>query len=255
MLRAILFDINGTLIDIDTDEDREDIYRAIGHFLLYQGIALRRGEVRELYFRILDEQRRASRELYPEFDAVAIWRDIITCHATNVTRALPREKLDQLPLVLAELYRGISRKRLQLYPDAINVLARLSLHYRLAAVTDAQSAWAVPELHATGLLDYLNPIIVSGDYGYRKPDTRLFEAALEQLQVSATEAIYVGNDMYRDIYGAQQAGMKAVFLASSRQGDKYRLGVQPDYVIHHLSELAQAIPHLEKSTLEYSVLR
>lgn len=46
-IRAILFAVNGTLIDIKTDEDLEEIYRAIGHSLTYQGIDLRRGEVRE----------------------------------------------------------------------------------------------------------------------------------------------------------------------------------------------------------------
>jgi putative hydrolase of the HAD superfamily len=34
-------------------------------------------------------------------------------------------------------------------------------------------------LCAVGLLKYFNPIIVSGDYGYRKPDPRLFQKALE----------------------------------------------------------------------------
>jgi putative hydrolase of the HAD superfamily len=34
-IRALLFDVNGTLIDIETDEGLEEIYRAIGHFLTY----------------------------------------------------------------------------------------------------------------------------------------------------------------------------------------------------------------------------
>jgi hypothetical protein len=42
-IRALLFDSNGTLIDIRTDEGLEEIYRAIGHFLTYQGISLHRG--------------------------------------------------------------------------------------------------------------------------------------------------------------------------------------------------------------------
>ena len=35
---AVAFDVNGTLVHIRTDEHREDIFRAIGHFLTYQGI-------------------------------------------------------------------------------------------------------------------------------------------------------------------------------------------------------------------------
>jgi len=35
-LRALLFDINSTLIDIETDERMEECYRAIAHLLTYQ---------------------------------------------------------------------------------------------------------------------------------------------------------------------------------------------------------------------------
>jgi len=48
-VRAIAFDVNGTLTEIVTDEGMDEIFRAVGHFLTYQGIDLRRHEVRELY--------------------------------------------------------------------------------------------------------------------------------------------------------------------------------------------------------------
>jgi len=51
-IRALLFDVNGTLIDIETDDGLAEIYRGIGHFLAYQGISLHRWEVRDLYFRL-----------------------------------------------------------------------------------------------------------------------------------------------------------------------------------------------------------
>jgi len=41
-IRALLLDVNGTLIDIETDEHMEEAYRAIAHFLTYLGIALHR---------------------------------------------------------------------------------------------------------------------------------------------------------------------------------------------------------------------
>ena len=88
--------------------------------------------VRDLYFRILKEQRRASPERYPEFDAVGIWRSIIDEHLTDFTRALPLAKLDQMPLFLAEMSRGISRHRLGLYPHVREVLGVLREGYPLA---------------------------------------------------------------------------------------------------------------------------
>src|SRR5579863_472336 len=147
-IRALLFDVNGTLIDIETDEGMEEIYRAIAHFLTYQGIALHRGEVRDQYFQIMHRQRLTSPETYAEWNAVEVWREILQRNASDYTLALPTKKLEQLPLLLAEMHRGIARKRLRLYPQVKEVLDLLRPHYRMAIVTDAQSAYAVAELQA-----------------------------------------------------------------------------------------------------------
>ena len=235
-IRAIAFDVNGTLVRILADDDEERIFRAAAHFLTYQGIELHRHELRDIYFQIMKEQLRASPEKYPEFDAVGIWRSIIEDHGTDFTRALPAGKLRQMPLFLAEMSRGISRRRLGLYPHAREVLDVLRERYPLALVTDAQSPYARAELHRVGLLDYFDPIVVSGDLGYRKPDRRLFQAALDGMNVAAANAMYVGNDMHRDIFGAREAGLTTVMFDSD-QGKKAYRDCVPDYTITDLRDL------------------
>jgi putative hydrolase of the HAD superfamily len=247
-IHALLFDVNGTLIDILTDEGLEEIYRAIGHFLLYQGISLHRWEVRDLYFEIMQRQRAASAEPLVEWDAVAVWRELLDSKASTYTRSLPSEKREQLPLFLAELHRGIARKRLCLYPQVQETLDQLRSHYQLAIVSDAQSAYAVPELRSVGLLDYFDPIIISGDYGYRKPDPRLFQKALAALKVKPEQALFIGNDPYHDIFGAQQVGMKAILVAYNQNNTAYQ-ATSPDYVIHSFAELPQAINHFVSTIL------
>ena len=239
-IRAVAFDVNGTLVRILTEDGMEQIFRAAAHFLTYQGIDLRRDQVRDLYFRIMKEQQRASSEEYPEFDAVAIWRTIIEAHQTEFTRGLPAEKLEQMPLFLAEMYRGIARRRLRLYPHVREVLDVLRERYPLAVVTDAQSAYARGELHKVGLLDYFDPIVVSGDHGYRKPDRRLFQVALDGMGVAAENALYVGNDMHRDIFGARAVGMTTVMFDSD-QGTKIHLDCVPDYTITDFRDLLKIL--------------
>jgi putative hydrolase of the HAD superfamily len=239
-IRALLFDVNGTLVDIETDEGMEEAYRAIGHFLTYQGINLRRGEVRALYFQIMKEQFAASKESYPEFDVVAVWRELLRRYATDYTRSLEPEKLLEMPLFLAQLQRGISRKRLAAFPQTQEILAELKTRYRLAVVSDAQSAYGLPELRAVGLADYFAPIIISGDYGYRKPDSRLFQAALTELQMRPEEAIFVGNDRFRDVLGARQTGMKTIlFCPQGNAGGSPE--TEPDYILYSHADLPQAL--------------
>lgn len=243
IIRGIIFDINGTLIDIHTDEASEDIYRAISHYLTYQGIYLHRWEVRDKYYEIIDHQRQGSAQEHFEFDAVEAWREFMKLNATGSTLLTP-EKLNQIPLFLAEAYRGISRHRLQLYPDVKAVLEELQGRFRLAALSDAQSAWALPEMQAVGIQSFFNPIILSSDYGFRKPDRRLFEAVLSALEMEPENVLFVGNDMYRDIFGARQLGIKTVFF-SSNQGKQQMNGVSPDYIICRFTELKQAISFFE----------
>ena len=242
-LKGIIFDINGTLTDILTDEGYEEIFRAISHFLTYRGVFLHRWEVRDAYSRIMDEQRKAGGEKYPEFDAVSVWREFLRQYAPG-SKGKPKAS-DPMPRFLAEMYRGISRFRLSLYPEVKAVLDGLRPHYKMAVVSDGQSAWAMPELKAVGLDGYFNPVIVSGDFGYRKPDRRLFHAALTGMGLTPEEVIFVGNDMYRDIYGAGRIGMKTVFF-SSNQGGKEMAGVSPDYIIYRFDELRQAVDFLKE---------
>ncbi len=239
-IRAIAFDVNGTLVQILTEDHSSQIFRAAGHFLTYQGIDLRRHQVQELYFARMKEQQRASRQEHPEFDAVAIWQAIIDEHSSDFTRTLPAEKLAQMPLFLAEMTRGIARRRLRLFPHVRSVLGQLRRHYRLALVTDAQSAYARGELHKVGLLDYFDPIVVSGDHGYRKPDRRLFQLALDGLGVPAEQTLYIGNDMHRDVYGAQQAGMPTVMFDSD-QGTKHYRDTVPDHTITDWRDLLKIL--------------
>jgi putative hydrolase of the HAD superfamily len=235
-IRAVAFDVNGTLVRILADDDEERIYRAAAHFLTYQGIDLHRQELREIYFQLMKEQLRTSPEQYPEFDAVGIWRSIIETHGTDFTRARPAGKLQQMPLFLAEMCRGISRRELGLYPYVREMLDVLRAHYPLAVVSDAQSMYARGELHKVGLLGYFDPIVISGDYGYRKPDRRLFQRALDGMGVAAGHTLYVGNDMYRDIYGAREAGLTTV-LFDSDQGTKVYRDCAPDYTITDFRDL------------------
>lgn len=244
IIKAILFDINGTLIDINTDEANEEIYRGISHILTYQGISMRRWEVRDEYYRIMDVQRKTSQEKYPEFNVVELFREFLN-RRFSALGIIPPDKLKWLPVFLAEAYRGISRNRLQLYPGVLDVLNYLRPRYKLAAISDAQSAWCLPEMRAVGIDGYFDAIIVSGDFGYRKPDLRLFTAALTALRVAPENVLFVGNDMFRDVYAAKQYGIKTVFF-SSNQGGKQAEGVKPDYIIYQFPEMRQAVEFFER---------
>jgi len=59
IIKGIIFDINGTLTDINTNEWLDDVFRVIGNLLSYQGILLAPNAVKEQYFQIMKDQRAA----------------------------------------------------------------------------------------------------------------------------------------------------------------------------------------------------
>jgi putative hydrolase of the HAD superfamily len=234
-IRGILFDLYGTLIDIETDESMEEIYRGIAHFLTYHGIYLHRWEVRDRCYEIMKEQKEERGEEYPEIDVEAIWNSFL--RREGMRAPLARRKL---ALILAQIYRAISRKRLQLYPDVKKVLDELHSAYRMALVSDAQPCYALPEIKAAGLEGYFDPIIISAYYGFRKPDTRLIGKALDTMKLVPAEVICVGNDMYRDIYGASRLGIKTIFV-DSNQGAKFHEKVTPDYFAQRFEDVLRGV--------------
>ena len=56
--------------------------------------------------------------------------------------------------------------------------------------------------------------------------------------------IFVGNDMYRDVFGANRLGIKTVFFKSN-QGEQRKSGAEPDYIIYDFRQLPEAVRFLE----------
>jgi putative hydrolase of the HAD superfamily len=54
--------------------------------------------------------------------------------------------------------------------------------------------------------------VSSAEFGVMKPDPRIFQEALDQMQVSAVDAVMVGDSLPHDVLGARQLGMRGVWL-------------------------------------------
>lgn len=239
MIKGILFDLNGTLIDIYTTESDDQLYRVTTNYLDYYGVKIAPCELKRRFFELNRMQRQQSEEDFPEFDVAKIFQQIIGDYHTR-----PLENTAELARSTAVVFRAAGRYKLECYDGVYEIMRDLKKRFLLGAVSDGQSLWAVPELQSVNLEDFFQTVVVSGDLGYRKPDIRLFKQALDALQLAPQEVIFVGNDMYRDVYGAHAAGMKTVFFKSN-QGDHSYHGADADYIIYNFNELPRAIEFLQ----------
>lgn len=122
-------------------------------------------------------------------------------------------------------------------PDARPVLSALKERgYRVGVLSNTM--W--PRVHHEEVFarDDLDPFIDAAVYTSElpmaKPHVDAFAAVLADLQVAAAEAVFVGDRLWDDILGAQQAGMRAIHIPHSQI---------PDYQVPNGSAVPDATAH------------
>lgn len=226
--RAVIFDMYNTLVQIRTDEGDRRVWRALARLLRYRGLpadgrALRRA------FEAAARATRREGERHPEVDLVAAFDAVLA----GLGYAGP----GPLGAEVAGLFRALTMRSFAPFADTVPALERLRPAVALGMVSDAQRAFLEPELRLAGLAPYFPVRIVSGDYGFRKPDPRLFAMAVAALGVAPEEAAYVGDHPYRDVCGARAAGLTAVLVARpGRPADDHR-ACPPDLTVAGLDEV------------------
>ena len=96
-------------------------------------------------------------------------------------------------------------------------------------------------LRKMGISEFFNVVVVSDEVGWRKPSSRIFQEALNRLQVQACEAVYVGDSPNEDIKGAKESGLKTVFVPSqfSKLKDLWESKQEPDFIAKDLAMISK----------------
>jgi len=227
-LKVVLFDIYGTLVDIKTNEHQDDAFDSLSRFLEYRRVFIPGRELKELYFDHINQQIARSRERHPEVD--------VTRAFGHVLRERGRTTDRYLSMLTTQLYRSLCRERMK--------------QYRLGIVTDAQRVFCKPELRTLRLENFFDALVISSDYGFRKPDPRLFHIALAALDVPASKAAYIGNKYETDLVGAKEAGLAVAGLIRQTEEEKraYSNDYEPDFVADNLRGALEEISKRNESS-------
>lgn len=95
-------------------------------------------------------------------------------------------------------------------PGAEKVLRKLRRYHPIGVLTNGVGALQREKLRATGLVDYVDDVVVSSEVGAGKPDRTIYEVAAERLP--ADRRTFVADDYERDLEPAVELGWEPVLV-------------------------------------------
>jgi putative hydrolase of the HAD superfamily len=214
-LRAVLLDLDGTLVDRDSAH-----LRYLERIVAARPEAVPEGSsVRETVQALVyaDDRGRKSRD---EFARIAVSR----LPGLGWT---PEEFLRDY----FENIGGLVVRR----DWVLDLVRSLRRSYRIAVVSNGGSRNQRRKLESAGLESSFDAVLISDEVGAAKPDPEIFELALRELTVEPSHAMHVGDDEVNDVMGARRAGILTCWV--SRGLTFPGTLAAPDFTIESVADL------------------
>ncbi|MGB8454103.1 MAG: HAD-IA family hydrolase [Anaerocolumna sp.] len=143
----------------------------------------------------------------------------------------------------AKLYSELNQQmnvKWQLIDGAVETLQKLK---SLGIQTGLISNWnqtCRTVLSENGLDKLLNPIVISSEVGFEKPDSRIFVTAIKLANADPEKSLYVGDNYYDDVIGARKVGMKCLLISPYQ-----RLGIEEIDHAPIITDVREVVHYIE----------
>lgn len=251
MLKAILFDLDDTLLDwsacrVNWQEAYQHHMASVYHYVASNGhrpLASLETFLEIGWGLVIDRWTSAQRTFIAPSVATILLEVFEQLH-------IPREKLSLSDLMAA--YSWCAFPGVTIFPDVYEVLPELqSQGIKLGLVTNAAQPIEIRdrELIAFNIRQYLDDYgrVTAADVGYLKPHPAIFQRAMDYLNITPDEIVFVGDSVEADIVGAQNLTIKAVLRRIPDRINQMHLvesgEVMPDGTIDTLHDL---LPYLDE---------
>nr|WP_316619521.1 HAD family hydrolase [uncultured Ruminococcus sp.] len=213
MYKNYIFDLYGTLIDINTDEWSAKLWKSLQILYAYHGAEYTPQEIKREYGRLVDKEKASVRRRHPEFTVIdvkieKVFRALFTQKGIKV----PKSRID----FIAEAFRCYSTKYIKLYDGVQDLLDTLKAHgKKIYLLSNAQRVFTENELNMFGLDKYFDGVCISSDEECSKPDAHYYQTLFDRYGLKKEESIMIGNDYISDIGGAADFGIDSLYIHQS----------------------------------------
>ncbi len=223
MIRAVVFDLDNTLVDFMRLKERA--ISSAAEAMIDAGLEMTKEEIMAQIWSIYDTQGYENQRVFDIFLENALGKIDHKILATGIVA-----------------YRQTREASLVTYPHVNYTLNELIKRgFKLAVVSDAPTREAWLRLCYLKLHHTFDAIVTYEDTFQRKPHPAPFLRALEIVNVKAEEAMMIGDWAERDVAGAKLLGMTTVF---ARYGDTF--DTKETGADFEISEIRQLLTILEK---------
>jgi putative hydrolase of the HAD superfamily len=221
MIKAVLFDLDGTLIDrnatvkdfIDKQYERLNKWlnnipkdRYIERFISLDN----RGYV---------WKDKVYQQLVEEFDITGVtWEQLLQDYINQF-------KYSCVP-----------------FPNLISTLENLTENnITLGMITNGKGQFQMNNIKALGIDQYFKTILISDWEGIKKPQPEIFLKALEKINMLPAESMFVGDHPENDVKAAQSIGMTGIW----KKDDQWN-NVEADYIVENLAEIPLIVKEINR---------
>ena len=202
MYKNYIFDLYGTLVDINTDEDKSELWDKLSLFYSLKGAKYKAEELKDLYSeKVKKELELINDTKYPDFSLEKVFFSLYEDKGIKDT---------------AQFFRVLSIKYIRLYDGVIELLELLKAKgKKIYLLSNAQRVFTFYEMKMLGIEKYFDDIFFSADYKVCKPDSKFYRLLLDKHNLNINESIMIGNDYICDIGGANDVGLDSLYLHSN----------------------------------------
>ena len=221
MIKAVLFDLDGTLLNRDEsvtrfiDNQYERLIEIVGHI------------PKETYCRRFIELDNRG----------YVWKDKVY---EQLVREFGVTRLNSGDL-LQDYINEFSNHCVP-FPNLHNMLQKLKDYdLMLGMITNGYGQFQLDNIKALNIEHYFNTILISEWENIKKPNPKIFEKALKELNVKPHQSVFIGDHPENDVKASKNVGMIGIWKKDV-QWEK----VDADFIIDDLNEVHTLIQEINK---------
>ncbi len=221
MIKYILFDLDGTILDFNMGE-KDAFIKTINNFFDYkvkEEDIKKFSELNEYYFNEYKNKKMERKEF----------------HFNRFNEILKYLGLKNDPVELNKYYVESLKYEAIIFDDVIEILDYLSNKYQLFIASNGMIEVQNKRLEISGLKNYFKKIYVSEDIGFNKPDIEFFNYIFNDLNdFNKDNYIIIGDRLDSDILGAINSNIHNIYVNRFNINDS---NIKPEYEVIDLLKI------------------